>query len=37
MVKRDGKTVANLLHFLFLIPWMAGTSPAVTASIDSIT
>ena len=33
--KRHGKMVANLFHFLDWTTWMAGTSPAMTAPIDS--
>jgi hypothetical protein len=36
LVKRHGKIVANLFHFLDWTTWMAGTSPAMTAVVDSI-
>ena len=36
LVKRHSKIVANLFHFLDRTTWMAGTSPAMTAAVDSI-
>ncbi|MFZ0204542.1 MAG: hypothetical protein WAL59_00165 [Roseiarcus sp.] len=34
-VARHGEMAANLFHFSSWTAWMAGTSPAKTASIDS--